>query len=68
MVNIKRATIGGLIAYFIIFIIASIIIYTISQDILGISMIFIMPIVIFLVSKLYYFKKEKPKNLSKNHF
>jgi hypothetical protein len=31
-------------------------------------MIFIMPIVIFLVSKLYYFKKEKPKNLIKESF
>lgn len=65
--KMKRATIGGIIVYSVIFVFASIILYGRFVE-LGMSMIFIIPIVVFLVSKFYYFKEEKPEELLKESF
>jgi hypothetical protein len=59
--NLKQATIAGLITYFIIFIIGSILLFGlgISMNLFGIVMLLIMPFVIFLIAKYLYFNKIK---------
>jgi hypothetical protein len=59
--NIKQATISGLITYFTIFIIGSILLFGlgITMNLFGIVMLLIMPFVIFLIAKYLYFNKIK---------
>jgi hypothetical protein len=59
--NLKQATISGLITYFIIFIAGSILLFGfgIAMNLFGLIMLAIMPFVIFLVAKYLYFNKIK---------
>jgi len=67
MINIKRTTIGALIYYVPLFIIATIL-YTLFPENYLLYWILVVPIIVFLVSKFYYFKVEAPVELMKEAF
>jgi hypothetical protein len=61
VMNIKQATIAGLITYFIIFIMGSILLFGlgITMNLFGLIMLLIMPFGIFIVAKYLYFNRVK---------
>jgi len=66
MVNVKRATIGFIIFYIIAFPIVSILILlNQAWDLFG---FLIALILVYLLSRFYYFKKEEPKEAVKEGF
>jgi hypothetical protein len=59
--NLKQATASGAMAYFIIFVIGSLLLFGFNfrMELFGLMMLLIMPFIIFLIAKYFYFNKIK---------
>lgn len=58
--DLKKATMVGVLVWFIVFVAASIVMYTISMEMIGIVCIFVIPIVTVTLAKYLYLDKVKP--------